>query len=88
MSSAEIKLGDRVRLNELGISRCPRIRIRNGVVVALSGHNSRSASLGILFAGNKRATLQKAHRCFWRRHRFSDYRSDFDIRAFLAVRLL
>jgi hypothetical protein len=56
MSSTEIKLGDRVRLNELGISRCPRIRIRNGVVVALSGHNSRSASLGILFAGNKRAT--------------------------------
>jgi len=56
MSSIEIKLGDRVRLNELGTSRCPRIRIRTGVVVALSGHNGPSASLGILFEGNKRGT--------------------------------
>jgi len=54
MKSTEIKLGDRVRLNELGISRSPKIKVRNGVVVALSSH--RSASLGILFDGNKRPT--------------------------------
>jgi hypothetical protein len=52
----EIKLGDRVRLNELGISRSPKISVRTGVVVALSSRQTRSASLGILFDGNKRPT--------------------------------
>jgi hypothetical protein len=56
MTSIEIKLGDRVRLNELGISRSPKIRVRNGVVVALSSRQTRSASLGILFDGNQRPT--------------------------------
>ena len=56
MTSIEIKLGDRVRLNELGISRSPKIRSRNGVVVALFSRGNRSASLSILFDGNKRPT--------------------------------
>jgi hypothetical protein len=54
MTSTEIKLGDRVRLNEMGISRSPKIKVRKGMVVALSSH--RSASFGILFDGNKRPT--------------------------------
>jgi hypothetical protein len=56
MTSIEIKLDDRVRLNELGISRSPKIRTRKGVVVALSNCGSRSAALSILFDGNKRPT--------------------------------
>jgi len=56
MTSIEFKLGDRVRLNELGISRSPKIRARNGVVVARFSRGSRSASLSILFDGNKRPT--------------------------------
>jgi hypothetical protein len=55
MTSVEFKLGDRVRLNELGASRSPKIKARTGVVVAVSGRRS-GASLGILFDGNKRAT--------------------------------
>jgi hypothetical protein len=55
MTSIELKPGDRVRLNELGASRSPKIRVRTGVVVT-SGHRSGSASLGILFDGNKRPT--------------------------------
>ena len=56
MTSIELKPGDRVRLNELGASRSSKIRVRTGVVVAFSGHRSGSASLGILFDGNKRPT--------------------------------
>jgi hypothetical protein len=56
MTSIEIKLGDRVRLNELGASRSPKIKVRTGVVVAFSGNRSGGASLGILFDGNKRPT--------------------------------
>ena len=62
MTSIEIKLGDRVRLNELGISRSPKIGVRNGVVVALSNRQTRSVSLGILFDGNKRPT--RIHRSY------------------------
>ena len=54
MTSIELKPGDRVRLNELGASRSPKIRVRTGTVVALSSHQTRSASLAILFDGNKR----------------------------------
>jgi hypothetical protein len=53
MTSIELKPGDRVRLNELGASRSPKIRVRTGTVVTLS---SRSASVGVLFDGNKRPT--------------------------------
>jgi len=56
MTSIELKSGDRVRLNELGASRSPKIRVRTGVVVAFSGRRSGGASLGILFDGNKRPT--------------------------------
>jgi hypothetical protein len=62
MTSIELKPGDRVRLNELGASRSPKIRVRTGTVVALSSHKSRSASLGILFDGNKRPT--KVHQSY------------------------
>jgi len=37
MTSIELKPGDRVRLNELGASRSPKIKVRTGVVVAFSG---------------------------------------------------
>ena len=56
MTAVELKPGDRVRLNELGASRSPKIRVRTGVVVALSGRRGGSESLGILFDGNKRPT--------------------------------
>ena len=56
MTSIEIKLGDRVHLNELGASRCPKIKGRTGVVVALSSPRSRAASIRVLFDGNKRPT--------------------------------
>jgi len=56
MTAVELKPGDRVRLNELGASRSPKIRVRTGVVVALSGRRGGSASLGILFDSNKRPT--------------------------------
>ena len=50
------QVGRSSALNELGISRSPKIRARNGVVVALFSRGSRSASLAILFDGNKRPT--------------------------------
>jgi hypothetical protein len=56
MTSIEMKLGDRVRLSELGISRSPKIGVRHGVVVALASRKSRSTNLSILFDGNKRPT--------------------------------
>jgi hypothetical protein len=56
MTSVEIKLGDRVRLNELGASRSPKIKVQTGLVVALSGRKSSAASIGVLLDGNKRPT--------------------------------
>ena len=56
MTSIELKLGDPVRLTDLGASRSPKIRVRTGVVVSLSSRRSGGASLGILFDGNKRPT--------------------------------
>jgi hypothetical protein len=52
MTSIELKPGDRVHLNELGASRCPKIKGRTGVVVALSSpgaelHPSAFYSMGI-----------------------------------------
>jgi|EndMetStandDraft_7_1072992.scaffolds.fasta_scaffold05967_6 hypothetical protein len=54
LASIELKLGDRVRLSELGVSRSPKIKVHTGVVALppLTG----SASIGNLFDGNKRAT--------------------------------
>ena len=53
-ASTELKLGDRVRLSELGVSRSPKIKVHTGVVTLppLTG----SASISILFDGNKRPT--------------------------------
>ena len=50
----ELKLGDRVRLSELGVSRSPKTRVRTGIVAfpPLTG----SSSIGVLFDGNKRPT--------------------------------
>jgi hypothetical protein len=50
----ELKLGDRVRLSELGVFRSPKIKVHTGVVALppLTG----SASISILFDGNKRPT--------------------------------
>lgn len=56
MTSIKFKLGGRVRLNELGASRSPKIRVRTGTVVALSSRKGSSAAIGILFDGNKRPT--------------------------------
>jgi len=62
MTSIEFKLGDRVRLNEIGVSRSPKIRVSHGVVVALSSRRSRSTYLSILFDGNKLPT--KVHQSY------------------------
>jgi hypothetical protein len=56
----DLDLGDRVRLNKLGVSRSPRTRIRTGVVVALPRHGG--ASIGVLFDGHKRVT--RVHRSY------------------------
>jgi hypothetical protein len=53
--SIKLEMGDRVRLTELGVSRSPKIRIRTGVVVAFPKPGS--ASLNVLFDGNKRPTM-------------------------------
>ena len=50
----ELKLGDRVRLSELGVSRSPKIKVHTGVV-AVSWLAS-SAIIVVLFDGNKRPT--------------------------------
>ena len=60
--SIKLELGDRVRLTELGVSRSSKIRIRTGVVVALPKIGRGSASIGVLFDGNKRATT--VHRSY------------------------
>jgi len=54
MTSIDLNPGDRVHLNKLGISRSPKTKVRNGVVVmpVLAG----SATISILFDGNKRST--------------------------------
>ena len=54
MTSIELKPGDRVRLNELGVSRSPKIKVHTGVVALprLTG----SAIISVLFDGNKRPT--------------------------------
>lgn len=56
MTSIELKPGDRVRLNELGASRSPKIKVRTGAVVALSSRKSRIIAVCVLFDGNKRPT--------------------------------
>ena len=65
MTSIELKPGDRVRLNELGVSRSPKIKVRTGVVVTLSSPRSRDASIRVLFDGNKRPT--NIHRSYLER---------------------
>ena len=65
MTSIELKPGDRVHLNELGASRSPKIKVRTGVVVALSSARSRDASIRVLFDGNKRPT--NIHRSYLER---------------------
>ena len=60
MTSIELELGYRVRLSELGTSRCPRTRILSGVVVALPRYGG--ATIGVLFDGNKRRT--RHHRSY------------------------
>ena len=56
MTSMELKLGDRVRLNELGVSRSPRIKVRRGVVAVPLNPRSRAACIQVLFDGNRRPT--------------------------------
>jgi hypothetical protein len=65
MTSIEFEPGDRVHLNELGASRSPKIKVRTGVVVALSSARSRDASIRVLFDGNKRPT--NIHRSYLER---------------------
>jgi hypothetical protein len=56
ITSIKLKPGDRVRLNELGASRSPKIRVRTGTVVALPSGQWRSTSVSVLLDGNKRPT--------------------------------
>lgn len=62
MTSIELKPGYRVRLNELGVSRSPKIRVRTGTVVALSSRKWRSTSVSVLLDGNRRPTT--VHRSY------------------------
>jgi len=52
-SEIYLNTGDRVRLTELGISRCPRIKVRTGSIVALPRYGSGSATVRVLFDGNR-----------------------------------
>lgn len=56
----DFEIGDRVRLNELGTSRSPRIHARLGRVIAVSG--LKSNAIHVLFDGNKTAT--RVHRSY------------------------
>jgi hypothetical protein len=56
----DLQIGDRVRLSELGTARSPKIKVRVGVVVALS--RLRHNSVHVLFDGNKTAT--RLHRSY------------------------
>jgi len=52
----ELAVGDRVRLTEVGVSRCPKISIRTGVVVSLPRYDSGSGTVRVLFDGNREPT--------------------------------
>ena len=54
--TTDFRLGDRVRLSELGKSRAPRTRIQTGRVVKLPKSNSGGTAIGVLFDGNKLPT--------------------------------
>ena len=54
------QLCDRVRLTELGVSRCPKIKARTGVVTGFPREGV--ARVSVLFDGNKRPTT--VHRSY------------------------
>jgi hypothetical protein len=58
IDAQEFRVGQRVRLNELGIARTPRSSPRTGTVVGLPT----ASSIAILFDGNKTPT--KLHRSY------------------------
>ena len=59
-SEGIFQVGDRVRLNDLGISRSPYIKVRVGVVIAMPRLTSNA--IGVLFDGNK--TVTTLHRSY------------------------
>lgn len=46
-------IGARVRLSQLGSTRCPKMKVHTGVVVALPFHDSGSATVRVLFDGGR-----------------------------------
>ena len=60
--TTDFRVGDRVRLSELGKSRAPRTRIQTGRVVKLPKSKSGGTAIGVLFDGNKLPT--RLHRTY------------------------
>ena len=57
-SAEGYRVGQRVRLSELGIARSPKLIARTGTIAGLPG----ASTLDVLFDGNKRPT--KLHRSY------------------------
>lgn len=62
MVRSDIKVGDRVRLSELGRSRNKKVRAETGTVVGIPKHASGGGSFEVLMDGNKEAT--RLHRSY------------------------
>ena len=60
--TTDFRVGDRVRLSELGKSRAPRTRIQTGTVVKLPNSKSGGRTIGVLFDGNMLPT--RLHRTY------------------------
>jgi hypothetical protein len=58
VAAKEFRVGQRVRLSELGITRTPKATVRIGTVVGLPA----ASTIDVLFDGNKRPT--KLHRSY------------------------
>lgn len=54
--TSRLRVGDRVRLNELGSSRAPKMRAKSGVVVKLPKRASGGGTVEVLFDGNRTPT--------------------------------
>jgi hypothetical protein len=51
--NVEFAIGARVRLSQLGAARSPKMKVRTGVIMALPFHDSGSATVRILFDGQR-----------------------------------
>jgi hypothetical protein len=60
--TTDFRVGERVRLSEVGKSRAPRVRTQTGTVVKIPRTKSGGRSVEVLFDGNKLPT--RVHRTY------------------------